>query len=280
VEKLPLFALALASAAVTVYAQGRSQAIKSLDRFPLPLRLANALDSTATYLEQTFWPTDLAVYYPYPRSGVPALRLLLEGAILLGITILALRWIRSRPYFAVGWFWYLGTLIPVIGLVQVGSQARADRYTYVPLIGVFLALVWTLWEVLPQRRRALALGIVALLVLPPCVVLTRTQVGYWQNSLVLWEHTLAVAPDNPLARTLYATALLAEQREEEAVQQLEEAIRIYPEMDPALVQLGQIHQRRGRREQALACFRTAVALRPGHLPYRMLLENLEQNRRQ
>jgi tetratricopeptide (TPR) repeat protein len=275
-EKLPLFALALASMGITIYAQGQSQAIGTLERFPLGLRLANALHSTMTYLEQTFWPTGLAVYYPYPRSGVSPVPLAIDAVLLLGVTFLALRWLRSRPHVAVGWFWYLATLVPVIGLVQVGSQARADRYTYIPLIGVFVAVVWGLWEGLPRRRRLLGLSIVALLVLPTCMILTWTQIDYWRNSLALWEHTLAVTSDNPVAHTEYAFALVETGRDEEAVSHLEEAIRLYPRIDPAFVLLGQIHERHGRRKEAMACYRTAVELRPDRSYYRALLTRLEQ----
>jgi tetratricopeptide (TPR) repeat protein len=275
-EKVPLLVLVLASSAATVYAQSQQGAVKSLDRFPLPLRLANAVDATAAYLAQTFGPVGLAAYYPYPRAGIPSSRVATEGLLLLAVTVLALCWVRSRPYLLVGWLWYLGTLVPVIGLVQVGSQGRADRYTYVPLIGIFLALVWGLRELLPARRRALGLGVAALFVLLPCSVLTWEQVRYWRNSLVLWEHALAVTSDNAVARTLYAEALLARSREPEAVEQLQEALRIYPEMDPALSMLGRIHEQHGRKEEALACYRAALAIRPDKLSYRAQVTRLEE----
>src|SRR5262249_53627711 len=160
-EKLPLFALAAASCVVTVWAQHAGGAVKSLERFPLPLRLANAVDAAAVYLGQTVWPAGLAVYYPYPRDGCPPSRVALDDALLLAFTALAVWQARARPYLLVGWLWYLGTLVPVTGLVQVGQQARADRYTYVPLIGVFISLSWALWEALPPTRRAVGLAVAA-----------------------------------------------------------------------------------------------------------------------
>src|SRR5207247_527149 len=134
------------SAVMTVLAQHGGGALKSLGGFPLPSRLANAVDATAAYLGQTVWPADMVAYYPYPRSGLPPVRVAAEGALLLGITVLAACLARKRPYLLMGWLWFLVTLAPVIGVVQVGQQARADRYTYIPHIGLFLAAVWCLWD--------------------------------------------------------------------------------------------------------------------------------------
>jgi tetratricopeptide (TPR) repeat protein len=269
---VPLLALALAVSALTLIAQESS--IHPLEETPLPVRLANAVDSAATYLVQSLWPANLAVLYPYPRSGVPPVRLLVGGLLLVGSTALAVRWWRSRPYVLVGWLWYLGALVPVIGLVQVGMQARADRYTYVPQIGIILAAVWGLTEALPERRRALGLGVAALL-LPPCLLLTRAQARLWENSLTLWEHTLAVTGDNPMARLSYGRALWKSRRPDEAIVQLEEALRINPGMGDALVTLGKIHQESGRWEQALACFQAAVEAHPDVASFREPLAILE-----
>jgi protein O-mannosyl-transferase len=206
---------------------------------------------------------------------VPPLRLTLKILFLLFLTAIAAFQARARPYLLVGWLWFLGTLVPVVGLVQVGQQARADRYTYVPLIGIFIALVWGIWEILPARRRGLGLAIASLVVLAPCVVLAREQVGHWRNSLALWEHALAVTSDNWMARAMYGEALITEGRDEEARLQLEEALRLRSDMDPALAQLGRLRQRQGRRQEALAYFRRAAAMRPDIKNYQQMIARLE-----
>ena len=275
VEKLPLCALAAASCAVTFWAQQQGGAVKSLDVFTPAVRSSNAVDAVVAYLVQTAWPTKLAVYYPHPRVVVPPLRLTWEILFLLSLTALAAFQARTRPYLLFGWLWFLGTLVPVIGLVQVGQQARADRYTYVPLIGIFVALVWGIWEILPARRRGLGLAIVSLVVLVPCVVLTREQISHWRNSLALWEHALAVTSDNWMARAMYGEALITEGRYDEAERQLDEALRLRSDMDPALAQLGRLRIAQGRRQEALGYYQRAAAMRPDMKSYQQNITRLK-----
>jgi tetratricopeptide (TPR) repeat protein len=275
-EKVPLLILAVAACAIVVYAQNHARSLMSLEIYPLPLRLANSLDSTVEYLRQTIWPVDLAVFYPYPTSGVPPFRLAVDAAVLLGITAVALRTAWSRPYLLVGWLWYLVTLLPVIGLVQVGLQGHADRYTYIPHIGLFLSAVWGLTELLPQRRREWLLGGVALVVLLPCVWLTHQQIGYWKTSLALWEHTVAVTPNNSVAHLNYGNDLASVARYDEAAEQWEKVVGIDPTNEVVLVQLGKLYELQDQPEEALRYYRTALALQPKKVFYQELVKQMEQ----
>ena len=141
-EKIPLLLLVIGSITTTLIVQKMGGAVKSFDVFPLKERFINALVSYLSYLQKMVWPSNLSVFYPHPEGTLPVWKGVLCGMVLVGITIFAVKWIRKSPYFAVGWFWYLGTLVPVIGMVQVGAQAMADRYAYVPLIGIFIILAW------------------------------------------------------------------------------------------------------------------------------------------
>jgi tetratricopeptide (TPR) repeat protein len=296
-EKLPLFALALASCAVTVIAQGQSQAVKSFETFPLGVRVANALLAYAGYLGKMVWPLNLAVYYPHPGAAVSVAGALAAGLLLLAITVLALAWGRRRPYLPVGWLWYVGTLVPVIGLVQVGLQAMADRYTYVPSIGVFLMLTWGIADLASAWRvPRLALVGAAAVVLSACVVLTWIQIGYWRSAQSLWEHTLAVTeknlvahvnlaechrqqghleaarreyeqavaidPDQPHPHTYLANTLLALQRPEEAAAEYRRAVALDPQLYAAHFGLALALAPQGQREEAATELRTALRIDP------------------
>jgi protein O-mannosyl-transferase len=195
-EKVPFLALSLVSCVITFRAQ--SYAVGSLG-YSLWHRLGNALLSYFGYLEKLFWPARLAVIYPYPRV-LPAGRLAIALLVVGALTFLALRCARTRRYLFTGWFWYLGTLVPVIGLVQVGDQAMADRYSYVPLIGVMLLLVWGGYDLVKSSRAGIqALGSLAVVALVACLPLTRAQLRSWQNSVALFEHALRVTADNDAA---------------------------------------------------------------------------------
>ena len=195
VEKIPFLILVVLSSIVTFIAQG--EAVAAMDVIPLESRIGNAALAYVAYLGQTFWPANLALFYPHPMD-IPAP--LLAGSLMLLIvaSIVAVRQMRARPYLAIGWFWFLGTLVPVIGLVQVGAQARADRYTYLPLIGIFVAFVWIVAEFSGTRsKRGLLAGGSALLVV--LAVLTHKQVGHWRNSQTLFTHATQVTEENDAA---------------------------------------------------------------------------------
>jgi hypothetical protein len=208
-EKLPLLALSVLSSATTIWAQHSGGAVRTLEQVPMQYRIFNALVSYVAYLGQMFWPASLTVFYPLAWKGIPLWQPIAAALVLAAVTILVMTQIRQRPYLLVGWLWYLGTLVPVIGLVQVGIQARADRYTYVPLVGIFMMLAWGLPELIGSwgfpRRVLLAL---AGLLLAACFVATWMQIGYWHDDFTLWSHAAQVAPDNATARNNAGKPLL------------------------------------------------------------------------
>jgi tetratricopeptide (TPR) repeat protein len=262
-EKLPLFALVLASCVVTYRAQFSVQAVAPLEAFPLSARLGNAVLAYVSYLAKTFSPFHLAVYYPHPGADVPVLPVLGAGLLLAALTVLVLGPGRRRPYLAVGWLWYLGTLVPVIGLVQAGGQAMADRFTYMPLIGVFLLLTWgaanlaAAWGV-PRPYLAATSGAV----LSACAALSWIQVGYWQSSLALWEHAAAVTDRNVLAHVNLGTCYYESRRITDAKREFETAAALDPRIPQPHINLGNIFVELDLPEQAAAEYRKAIALAP------------------
>jgi hypothetical protein len=195
-EKLPFFALAAISSIITFIAQQKGGAVKTLVAFPLDVRIANALPSYIIYIAKMLWPYNLAVYYPHP--GLWPFWQVLGAVFLLGATTLTvIRTAKRFPYLVVGWLWYVGTLVPVIGIVQVGSQALADRYTYIPLIGLFIMAVWGIPELLRYWRYGKeTLFVSSALILPCLFVVTWIQTGYWRNSITLCDHALNVTSNN------------------------------------------------------------------------------------
>jgi tetratricopeptide (TPR) repeat protein len=263
-EKVPLLALVLASCVLTAVAQSRFQAVRSFASYPLDVRVANALLAYVSYLGKALWPAHLAVYYPHPGAAVPVVQVVGAGLLLAALTALALALGRRRPYLAVGWLWYLGTLVPVIGLVQVGDQALADRYTYVPLIGLFLMLTWgaaDLVEVL--NLSGLWAAGAAAVVLAACVALTWTQLGYWKSDLDLWEHALAVTGPNLMAHCHLAECLHERGKIEAARKEYERAVAVAPGRAEPHNALGNELRDLGRSEEAAAEYRTALRLDPG-----------------
>jgi tetratricopeptide (TPR) repeat protein len=277
VEKLPLFALATASSAVTWFVQQRGGAVTALDALPLHLRLENALVAYATYLGKTFWPTGLGVLYPL-HGSLPAWKVAGAGLLLAAITGAVAALGRRAPYLATGWLWYLGTLVPVIGIVQVGAQSGADRYTYIPLVGVFLMLAWGLTELLGARPHGrAALAAIAAAALAGCALLTWRQAGTWRDSETLFEHTLAVTERNHIIENNLGGALMRQGRIDEALRHFENSRRIRPDHAPALSNLGVALQRKGRWSEAIALYREALKAKPGHLEAWLNLGNaLEQ----
>ena len=267
-EKLPLFAMAAAASALTFLAQRQGGAVAPLAGIPLAFRLENAVVSYVAYIRDMFWPAGLAVLYPYPRAlAIPAVAA--AGLALAGISILVARQARARPYLAVGWCWYLGTLAPVIGLVQVGTQARADRYTYVPMIGLFLMLCWGAAELVQRLPRARNAGVAAaVLACTACLVVTWFQIQYWASSETLLRHALEVTSDNFITHHNLADYYLQQNRNEEARQEDAEAVRIEPMYPEARLNLALALSQLGRPADAEAEYRQALELHPeGKLLY-------------
>ncbi|MBM4017083.1 MAG: tetratricopeptide repeat protein [Planctomycetes bacterium] len=261
-EKAPLFVLAAASSMVTFIAQERGGAVVSTDFCTPSLRAVNVLVAYAVYLGKAMWPTHLAVFYPYLVQR-PLWQPVAAGVLLAAITAGVILAARRRPYLAVGWFWYLGTLVPVIGLVQVGKQAMADRYTYAPLVGLFLAAVWGLADVLAGwRHRLRVLAPLAAAVLAACMMLTVRQVRFWSDTEALFRHAIDVVPASAIAHCNLGTALMAQGRLDEAVFHLREAVRILPGYSMAHDSLGVALTEQGQWDEAMRCFRTAIRLEP------------------
>jgi Flp pilus assembly protein TadD len=258
-EKLPFFAASIAVSLVTYLVHRQAGALASFEVVPLTARLENALVSYAIYILKMVWPVNLAVFYPYSQSSLVAPAVV--AAMALGaVTVTVIRAFPRWPYLAVGWLWYVVTLLPVIGLVQAGAQARADRFTYIPMIGVSIAVVWGASDALaawPRTRLALAA-----VVCSACLALTWLQIGYWRDSVSLYQHAIDVTTDNYVARFNLASVLEARGNSAEAVAQLRETVRIRPYFASAHAELGQLLAQQGQPQEALRELLAAVRLRP------------------
>src|SRR5437660_303521 len=262
-EKLPLFALVAASAAVTFVAQSHGGAVRTFTDAPVALRLSNAVVSYAKYVLRAFWPNDLAVFYPFPGTGIPAWQIIGAALLLIGITAFCLFQRKVRPYLIVGWLWFLGTLVPVIGLVQVGGQTMADRYFYIPSIGLFIALVFGLADIAERRRVApwvsAAIADVVLLVL---ATLTNAQIHRWSDSFTLFEHALAVTPPNAAIERSLGYALHRNGRLDEAAAHFEKALQLTPDDHMSLLYMGVCRFYQGRVPEAMEYAQAAIRLQP------------------
>jgi tetratricopeptide (TPR) repeat protein len=259
VEKIPFVALSVVACVLTYRAQREGGAVAELTLIPFSLRLQNGLVSYALYLKKAIWPAGLAVYYPYAEPI--ATTFALAAVVLLAVTAAALWCCRGRPHVTVGWLWYLGTLVPVIGLVQVGLQAMADRYTYIPGIGLFIALVWTVAEVgqRSQTGRWLSVGMGVAAVVA-CLALSSIQLGYWQNSETLFRRALAVTGVNPMAQLNLGCALVEQQRFAEAAALFQDALRSRPGSARSHSNLGLALAMQGKTDQAILEYRAALEL--------------------
>jgi protein O-mannosyl-transferase len=272
-EKIPFAALSVVFCAVAVWAQQAGGAMHTFDRIPLGARLSNAAVSYGIYLRQTFWPTDLAVFYPLPPAGRGWPEVSVSVLVLFGVTVWALRAWRRRPWFLTGWLWFLVTLLPVIGIIQVGDQAHADRYMYFPQIGLLIACTWLIDDALQRNLRGLLArsGVAAILLLAS-TLLTWNQVGYWKNSLSLFSHALDVTTDNWLAHATLGSALMdTPDRINEADDHLRESLQIRPNNPPAHYNLALRLSDRGDLSQANLHFHEALRLKPDYVKARILL---------
>lgn len=263
-EKLPFFVLSALVSAVTLKAKADVEAVESLASLPLLARAENAVVSYARYLGATFWPVDLCVLYPHPGHW-PLLTVLGCGLLLLAVSGVAVHQRGRRPYLAVGWFWYLGTLVPVIGLVQSGVQSMADRFTYVPSIGVLVLLTWGVCEWTQRcRRRALVLSLAAAALLTACLALTQRQIGIWADSETLFRHAISVTSNNYVAHCNLGEALTRKGRIDDAIREFEESLRIKPDFAYAHYNLGIVLGRKGRIDDAIGEYQAALRFRPNY----------------
>ena len=261
-EKVPLFLMTMASCAITIIAQEGGGAVRSLEAYPLYVRVGNAIVSYSAYISKTVWPANLSFYYPHPKIH-PASVIALSYAFLTLISILVFRYRRKYPFILVGWLWYIGTLIPVIGLVQVGAQSMADRYTYVPLIGIFIIMVWggavlyAKWRI-SKRLQA----ITAFFLITSYAIAAFSYAGYWSDSVVLFKKALAVTKDNETALINLGTVLQEKSEVDDAIAAYVKAIRLSPKNPKAHNNLGTAYMAKGNIPMALNQYRAALRFDP------------------
>ncbi|MFL5342486.1 MAG: tetratricopeptide repeat protein [Gemmataceae bacterium] len=278
-EKLPLVALVAAAIPMTIWAQ--ALLVKPLDDFPLPVRIENALIVYVKYIVMMVWPIDLAIFYPHPRGGIRLWKAVAAAAALVAVTAAVVWQGRRRPYLPVGWLWYVGTLVPVIGLMQVGRQEMADRYTYLPYVGLFILLSWGVADAAARRQlppTGLALLTGALLV--ACAVCAALQVRHWKNVESLWRHSLVVADTDAAPRMCLATELAKKGKFDEAETQLREILRMEPQWADARGLLASIYEQTGQLNAAAEQLEQVVRRNPGEAPARLALARIRdrQNR--
>jgi tetratricopeptide (TPR) repeat protein len=262
-EKLPLFIPVIISICLTFIAQQSSGAVKSLESFSLTVRIANAFVSYASYVVKAIWPHNLTVFYPHPGNTLPLWQVF--GAILLvaGASFLAIRCFKKYPYIAVGLFWYLGMLVPVIGLVQVGPQAMADRYTYMPMTGLFIIIAWGFSDLSTKwHYRKIVLTSFALIILSAFTTRTFLQLGYWRNSITLFERAVSITENNYLAHNNLGAALLEKGKPDEASLHLKKALRIEPGCRAVLYNLGTALSNQGKSDEAVLHYNEMLKIDP------------------
>jgi protein O-mannosyl-transferase len=303
IEKIPLFLLSIALSITTVYFQKIAGAVQSLDRFPFQTRLVNSMVSYIKYLGKMLWPTELSILYPHPGNALPVWQGIFCCFALIGITIISIRLINKAPYFAIGWFWYMGTLIPVIGIVQVGLQAMADRFTYIPQIGIFIIIAWGAPELLSRwRQKKKVLSASGGIIILALLTTTSNQLSRWKNSITIFQHAIEVTdkkyPDFGIAYNNLAIAQFGEQKIKEAIYNLKMAIQLRPkdfkahqnlgvalftdqkiresiyhynkaiELNPnyakSFFNLGKAQMQQGKIKKAIHNFRKTLKLKPNH----------------
>jgi len=263
-EKIPFFALAALSCAVTFIIQQKGGAVGSFEAFPPGVRVSNALVSYIVYVEKTVWPSGLALYYSYTRSW-PLLPVLGSALVLIAVTVTVIRTAKKSPYLATGWLWFAGTLVPVIGIVQVGGQAMADRYTYVPLIGLFIIAAWgipDLWR--KWRFRNEVLSVISIAVIVCLMIAAYRQVEYWRNSIELFDHALDVTGDNVSMLNNRGLAYVRLGNLRHAVSDFDRAIEIDFRYADAYNNRGIVYGKLGDHPQAISDYARAIEINPGN----------------
>lgn len=272
VEKIPLLGLTVLFSAVVFLVQSRTGVVKGLDAYPLSIRLGNAIVSYGAYLRDMVWPVDLAAFYPHPGHGLSWGVVAGVFALLAAVTTAALAFGRTRPYLAVGWLWYLGTLVPVIGLVQVGLQARADRYTYLPAIGVAVALAWLAADVVRGRPRLrIGAAVVAVALIGALSVQSHGQAATWRNNETLYARVIATQPPHPWPYLGLGASYFTRGDLDRAEEAFETALALDPAQLDAHYGLGIIAAEQSRHADAVAHFETVLAEAPRFLDARYQL---------
>lgn len=262
-EKIPLFILTGVSIFLTVYAARNVGAVVSSTSLPLKMRVDNAIFSYVLYIKKMFWPLDLSVFYPGHHIGI--WMLLIAASFLILLSLILLRYYRKYPYLIIGWLWFLGTLVPVIGLVQVGSQAMADRYAYVPSIGLFIILVWGVSRFLHKRLSSKVTVVITVLLIGGLTFMSHQQVKYWKDTLTLFSRAVAVTENNAFAHSNIAGALLTQNKVEEALPHLQKALALTPDDYNTLVRAARAYYVRGDHDTAVATLKRAIKTHPDYL---------------
>lgn len=269
-EKIPLIMLSAVSSIITFLAQ--RGAIGWTEQLPVSARISNALVAYAVYIRQMFWPAGLAVFYPHPENRLPALEISLALIVLVGITTAAFHFRKKAPYFITGWLWYLGMLVPVIGLVQVGWQGHADRYTYLPQIGLYIAVTWAVTDFTRSWRfQRMALTAGGVVVLGALTWSSRLETAYWRDSETLFTHALAVTRNNDVALNNLGIIFLAKGRLDDAISSLQAAIDLRPENAPAHDNLAKALLQKGQVAEAMVHYRKFLELEPENVEARNTL---------
>lgn len=264
-EKVPFFILSGVSSILTIIAQQKIGTVAPLEIYRVDIRIANALVSYVSYIGKMIWPHKLAVFYPHPVT-LPVWEVIGSGLLLAGVSVLVIWAARKRPYHMVGWFWYLGTLVPVIGLMQVGAQAMADRYTYIPLIGLFVMIAWGVPERLAGwRYRKVILSTSAGVALLILMMVTRLQVNHWQNDITLFKHSFTVTSDNFVVHNNLGIVLARQGKTEEAIAHYTEALRISPYNANIHCNLGVAFAKQGKVQEAIAHYAEALRIEPDYV---------------
>jgi protein O-mannosyl-transferase len=273
-EKIPLIMLAFISSGMTFYAQQKGGAVVSQGFMSIGIRIANAIISYMAYLGKMFWPFNLAVYYPFP-DVIHLLNVILCLLILLFISALTLFTVKRRPYLIVGWLWYLGTLVPVIGIVQVGAQSMADRYTYIPLIGIFIIVVWGLTDVIGRWRFSkIALGTISLGVITILAWTTWMQVSTWRNSITVFSHALQVTKNNDKAHLHLGMALIEKGDVDGALNHYREVVRLNPSNPGVYINLGNTLAEHKEVSRAIEFYSEGLKIDPNNVDIRIGLATL------
>jgi len=259
-EKVPFIFFSIVLCIITYRAQ--VETVPSLNELPFFSRMANAIVACAAYLSKIFWPVNLSLFYPY-NASMPMWKILISGVIVLSITILVFYYMKKMPFLFVGWFLYLGTLVPTSGIIQSGEQSMADRYTYMPSIGITICMIWCLLYLFKHEgihKKILFPSGIAVLIL--FASLSWQQCGYWKNSITVFSHSLQVTKDNYVAHSNLASALAEENKFNEAIDHYNEAIRIAPYHAGDFKNRGNVYTNMGQYKAALEDFNQAIRLQP------------------
>ena len=264
-EKVPFFIPVVISSVLTILAQKEVGALYTFEALPIKVRIANAFVSYASYIIKTVWPQNLAVFYPHPLGISSLWYVFLAVFAIAGISFFSIRLFKKHPYMAVGWFWYLGTLIPVIGLIQVGAQSMADRYTYIPLIGLFIIVAWGMPDLLKKwHYNRIIIAVFAIILISAFSMRSYFQIGHWKNSTAVFENTIKITENNWLAYNNLGLALMCNGKAEEAVSYFKKALQIRPNYLKLYDNIGVALFQLGKLEEALSYYSKALEINPEH----------------